>query len=394
MSKVTVPDETNPGEATAGKATAGKATAASTVRGGRAWPTPIRVPRRLRTVLAVAAILAVVAALVLVTWKVPLALVTVAGGLALATVLSFPVRLLSRLMPRRSRGLAVVLTFMAVAALIALATLFVAPLLARQFGTLTEILSSSLTGAERYLLTAFEFLDDRGLLPGTAEQAVSKIEEDLSDGAGALAGGVAGSDFNLVSGVFGAALSLFGVVFVAAYLLADSRRIKLAYLRAAPTRYRHDARDLWDAFEHSFSRYLSGLLLDLFIQGAVSALVLYLIGVPYAIALGAWVFLTGIIPYAGAWLGAIPAVAVALTVSPTATILTLVAFLIIQQVEGNYLMPRIHGKALHIHPVLILLAVIVGGGLAGLLGVLLAVPILAVSRVLYDFFSVRLLTGE
>ncbi|HEV2745597.1 MAG TPA: AI-2E family transporter [Rubrobacter sp.] len=205
---------------------------------------------------------------------------------------------------------------------------------------------------------------------------------------------MAGSDFNLVSGVFGAALSLFGAVFVAAYLLADSRRIKLAYLRAAPTRYRHDARDLWDAFEHSFSRYLSGLLLDLFIQGAVSALVLYLIGVPYAIALGAWVFLTGIIPYAGAWLGAIPAVAVALTVSPTATILTLVAFLVIQQVEGNYLMPRIHGKALHIHPVLILLAVIVGGGLAGLLGVLLAVPILAVVRVLYDFFSVRLLTGE
>ncbi len=248
MSKVTVPDETKPGEATAGKATA-----TSTVRGGRAWPTPIRVSRRLRTVLAVAAILAVVAALVLVTWKVPLALVTVAGGLALATVLSFPVRLLSRLMPRRSRGLAVVLTFLAIAVLIVLATLFVVPRLAQQLETLTEVLSSSLTGAERYLLTGFEFLDDRGLLPGTAEQAVSKIEEDLSNGAGALAGGVAGSNFNLVSGVFGAALSLFGVVFVAAYLLADSRRIKLAYLRAAPTRYRHDARDLWDAFEQSLS---------------------------------------------------------------------------------------------------------------------------------------------
>ena len=368
-------------------------TAASTV-GGRTWPTPIRVPRRLRSVLVVAAILAVLAALVLVTWRVPLALVTVVGGLALATVLSFPMRLLSRLMPRRSRGAAVALTFLTIAVLIVLAALFVVPRLAQQFETLTEVLSSSLTGAERYLLTGFEFLDDRGLLPGTAEQAVSRIEEDLSNGAGALAGGVAGSNFNLVSGVFGVALSLFGVVFVAAYLLADARRIKLAYLRAAPTRYRHDARDLWDAFEHSFSRYLSGLLLDLFIQGAVSALVLYLIGVPYAIALGAWVFFTGLIPYVGPWLGAVPAVAMALTVSPTATILTIVAFLVIQQVEGNYLMPRIHGKALHIHPVLILLAVIVGGGLAGLLGVLLAVPILAVSRVLYDFFSVRLLTGE
>ncbi|HEY9422156.1 MAG TPA: AI-2E family transporter [Thermoanaerobaculia bacterium] len=368
-------------------------TAASTV-GGRAWPTPIRVPRRLRSVLVVAAILAVLSTLALVTWKVPLALVTVVGGLALATVLSFPVRLLSRLMPRRSRGAAVVFTFLAIAVLIVLTTLFVVPRLAQQLGTLTEVLSSSLTGAERYLLTGFEFLDDRGLLPGTAEQAVSRIEEDLSNGAGALAGGVAGSNFNLVSGVFGVALSLFGTVFVAAYLLADSRRIKLAYLKAAPIRYRHDARDLWNAFEQSLSRYLSGLFLDLFIQGAVSALVLYLIGVPYAIALGAWVSLTGLIPYVGPWLGAIPAVAMALTVSPTATILTIVAFLVIQQVEGNYLMPRIHGKALNLHPVLILLAVIVGGGLTGLLGVLLAVPILAVLRVFYDFFSVRLRTGE
>jgi predicted PurR-regulated permease PerM len=360
----------------------------------RTWPTPIRVPKRLRNVLVVVAILAVLVALALVMWKVPLAFVTIVGGLALATVLSFPVRLLSRLMPRRSRGVAVVLTFLAVVGLIVLAPLFVVPQLARQSGTLTEVLSSSLTGAERYLLTAFEFLDERGILPGTPEQAVSKIEEDLSNGAGALAGGVAGSDFNLVSGVFSVALSLFGVVFVAAYLLADSRRIKVAYLKTVPTRYRHDARDLWNAFEHSFSRYLSGLFLDLFIQGAVSAVVLYLIGVPYAIALGAWVFLTGIIPYVGAWLGAIPAVAVALTVSPTATILTIVAFLVIQQVEGNYLMPRIHGKALHLHPVLILLAVIVGGGLAGLLGVLLAVPSLAALRVLYDFFSVRLHTRE
>src|SRR5215218_6492604 len=368
-------------------------TATSTVR-GRIWPTPIWLPRRLRRILILVAILALVVALALVAWRVPLALVTVVGGLALATVLSFPVRLLSRLMPRRSRGLAVVVTFLTIVGLIVLATLFVVPQLARQSEMLIEGLSGSMSGAERYLLTAFELLDERGLLPGTPEQALSRIAEDLSNGAGALAGGVAGSDFNLVSGVFSVALSLFGVAFVAAYLLADSRRIKVGYLESVPSRYRHDARDLWNAFEHSFSRYLSGLFLDLFIQGAVSALVLYLIGVPYPIVLGAWISLTGIIPYLGAWLGAIPAVAIALTVSPTATVMTIVAFLVIQQVEGNYLMPRIQGQALHIHPVLILVAVIVGGGLAGLLGVLLAVPALAALRVLYGFFSVRLRTGE
>ena len=94
---------------------------------------------------------------------------------------------------------------------------------------------------------------------------------------------------------------------------------------------------------------------------------LYLIGVPYALVLGAFVSLTALIPYigAGAWLGAVPAIIVAFTVSPTAVILTAIVFL----------------------------AVIIGGGLGGLIGVLLAVLTLAVLRVLFDFFRARLRTG-
>jgi predicted PurR-regulated permease PerM len=151
---------------------------------------------------------------------------------------------------------------------------------------------------------------------GTPEQVASRIEGELFGRVGDFTGGMLGDPFALVSGVFGLVVTLFGAVFVGAYLLADSRRIKAAYLMVVPATYRHDARDLWNAFEHSFSRYMNGLLLDLLIQGALSALVLYLIGVPYALALGAWVSLTALIPYFGAWLGAIPAVIIAFTVSP------------------------------------------------------------------------------
>jgi predicted PurR-regulated permease PerM len=104
--------------------------------------------------------------------------------------------------------------------------------------------------------------------------------------------------------------------------------------------------------------------------------------------------LTALIPYFGAWLGAVPAVILAFTVSPLKAVLTLIAFFVIQQVEGNFLLPRIQGRALHIHPVPILLAVIVGWGLFGIVGMLLAVPALAVVRVLYDFLRVRLRTRE
>ena len=121
---------------------------------------------------------------------------------------------------------------------------------------------------------------------------------------------------------------------------------------------------------------------------------LFLLGVPYALVLGAWVSITAIVPYIGAWIGAVPALLVALTISPTTALWVALLFLAIQQFEGNFLTPKIQGDTLHVHPILVFLAVIVGGGLAGILGIIVAVPALAVLRVLFDFFRVRLCTGE
>ena len=80
--------------------------------------------------------------------------------------------------------------------------------------------------------------------------------------------------------------------------------------------------------------------------------------------------------------------------SPTTAFLTAVLFLGIQQLEGNFLTPKIQGNTLRVHPVLVFLAVIVGGGLGGIIGVIVAVPSLAVGRVLFDFFRVRLTTED
>jgi predicted PurR-regulated permease PerM len=98
------------------------------------------------------------------------------------------------------------------------------------------------------------------------------------------------------------------------------------------------------------------------------------------------------IPYLGAWISGSLAVIVALTVSPTTALLTALLFLGMQQLEGNFLTPKIQGNTLHVHPILVFLAVIIGGGLGGILGVIVAVPALAVLRVLFDFFRVRLKT--
>jgi predicted PurR-regulated permease PerM len=350
-----------------------------------ARPTPIRISRRVRAALILAALVVVL----LVVWRVPSALTTTIGGFALALVLSFPVRFLSRLMPR---GLAILLSFLLVAGLLALATLFLVPLIVEQFTALVAAIPSIAGEVERYLTSTLAFLRERNLLRTDPDELISRAGETLTDAARAVAGGVLGGTVGLVSGTLSFVLTLFGIIFIGAYLLIDVRKIKAAYMRATPPSYRRDARDLWDGFGRSLSRYLGGLALILAVQGAVSAVGLYLIGVPYPLVLGSWVSLTAVIPYLGAWLGAVPAILVAFTVSPTAVVLTIVLFLVIQQLEGNFLTPKIQGDTLRVHPILVFLAVIIGGGLAGILGVLVAVPTLAVLRVLFDFFRARLST--
>lgn len=349
-------------------------------------PTPIRVSRRTRTAL----ILAVLAALAYVVWLVPSVLSTAVGGFALALVLSFPVGFLSRFV---RRGLAILLSFLLVVGLFVLTALFLVPFVVEQFVSLVAAVPSVISVTEEYLRDALDALEDRRLLPTEPDQIAARIRDYLTDVARALAENVLGGVYGFVYGTVSFVLTLFGVVFVGAYLLVDVRRFKAAYLRAAPHAYRSDALSLWNAFGFTLSKYLGGLALILVIQGAVSAVGLFFIGVPYALVLGTFVSITAVIPYLGAFLGAIPAVLVALaTGGPTDALLTVLLFVVVQQLEGNFLTPKIQGDTLHVHPVLVFLAVIAGGGLAGIVGVIVAVPALAVLRVLFDFFRVRLKT--
>ena len=362
--------------------------------GSRAEPdvtvhaTPIRISRRTRTAL----ILAVILVLAYVVYRVPSVLTISVGGIALALVLSFPVRFLSRFLPR---GLSILLSFLLVVGLFVLAALYLIPLVAEQFAALVRAVPGIAAIVERYVSDVLDSLQNRGLLPSDPQELVSRVRDDIVRAVRSVAGNVLGGALGFVFGTFNFVLTLFGVIFIGAYLLVDVRRIKATWLRAWPHGYRRDAKTLWDAFGYSLSRYLGGLALILLIQGAVSAVGLFLLGVSYALVLGAFVSVTAVIPYLGAWLSAIPAVIVALaTEGPTTALLTALLFLGIQQLEGNFLTPKIQGDTLHVHPILVFLAVIVGGGLGGILGVIVAVPALAVLRVVFDFFRVRLRTND
>jgi predicted PurR-regulated permease PerM len=350
-------------------------------------PTPIFVPPRVAAILVVLGI----AALAYILYAAPSIPIVALGGMVLAILLTYPVRALSRVMPR---GMAILTTFVALIGLVVLALVFLIPLLVRQLSNFILIVPAIAKDANEFLTGLIEPLAESGLVPIPAEDVMAGVVQDLFVRAREIIESMLGGLVGFISGALNFGIVIFGMLFVAAYLLADVRKVEAAYLKITPRRYRRDARDLWDAFGISLSRYLGGLLFVVVIQGVLAGLALWILGVPYSILLGAWVSVTAIIPYLGAFLGAIPAIMVALIFeSPTTAVLTVVAYVLIQQFEGNILTPRIQGQALNLHPIIVLLAVIGGGQIGGLAGVIFAVPTLAVLRVFFDFFRTRLRTS-
>ena len=347
---------------------------------------PTRIPISSRTGKLL--VLAGVVALVLIAWFVPSALYIAVGGFALSLILSFPVRALSHFVPR---WLAILITYCVLIGLVVFAVLFLLPLLAEQLSSLISAAPDIARSAERLARDLLRPLAARNLLQGASpEQVIGELLNRLSSRAQQLAQNLLGGLAGFISTTVNFGINLIGALFVSVYLLLDIRRIKAAYLKALPHRYRWDGRELWNAEGASLSKYLGGLAFVIVIQGTLTATALFFLGVPNAILLGAWVSVTSIIPYLGAFLGAIPGIIVAFFVSPTKGVLAALVYLGIQQLEGNVLTPRIQGQVLRVHPIIVLLAIVIGGGLGGLVGVIVAVPTLAVIRVLFDFFRVRL----
>ncbi len=365
----------------------------------RVGPTPIWISRRTRTILLLSGLVV----LVVLMWAAPNVPIIALGGGTLALIMSFPVRALTKVVPR---GLAILASFLSLIGLVVLAFAILVPIVIDQLTNLILNIPGFAEEANRQLSnlmpTLLAQLGERGLLPGDPQELLPDLGANLGDEAfnrvQDLAQNILGGLLGFISSAFNFAIALFGVFFIAVYLLVDVRRMKAAYLLTIPHDYRRDGSGLWSAFGLSLSRYLSGLGFLLVIQGVVSAVAMAVLGIRYAILIGVWVSITAIIPYIGAWLGAIPAVVLALLLGSstlpvnalTAGLLTLLVFVAIQQLEGNFLTPRIQGEAVHVHPILVFLAVIAGGQIAGLLGVIFAVPALAVLRVLFDFFRVRL----
>ena len=127
-----------------------------------------------------------------------------------------------------------------------------------------------------------------------------------------------------------------------------------------------------------FSRYISGKLLDSSIIAVLAFIGLWLIGAPYQLLLALIIGVTNMIPYFGPFIGGTPAVVITLFYSPMTAFWVLIFIIVLQQFDGNILGPKILGDSVGVGPFWIILAIVIGGGLFGVLGMLIGVPVIVV----------------
>ncbi|PLR78049.1 AI-2E family transporter [Bacillus sp. V3-13] len=171
------------------------------------------------------------------------------------------------------------------------------------------------------------------------------------------------------------------IPFIAFYLLKDYLLIKKAAWYLTPRTWRKPAELFLRDVDKSLGGYIRGQLLVCFIIAALSTLSFWIIGMRYPLLLGFIVGVTNIIPYFGPFIGAIPAAVLAATISPKMVVLSVIIVFSLQFLEGNILSPLIVGKSLHMHPLFIMLALLAGGEVGGIIGLILAVPVMAVAKV-------------
>ncbi|GAA0821525.1 AI-2E family transporter [Clostridium tertium] len=183
---------------------------------------------------------------------------------------------------------------------------------------------------------------------------------------------------------FESLVSLAIVPIVTYYFLVDGDLIYNKLLLILPTEKRIIAKRVISHIDKVLSRYIISQLLLSLIIGALTFIVLVIIDVKFALILGIFNGVLNIVPYFGPIIGGVPAIFVAFMESPNKALWTLIAIFLIQQIEGNILSPKITGDSTNMHPIIIIILLLVGEKLGGLIGMIVAVPIGVIVKVIYD----------
>ncbi|TCI64029.1 AI-2E family transporter [Exiguobacterium sp. SH3S1] len=286
----------------------------------------------------------------------------------------------------KRRSLAIMSVLMLLLTLTVLFVVTLGPLITRQLLALLDAFPRFAEGSYRQFLLLYGRLEEYEWFRDYAEQNATSVEtwiRQLTDALGSLIGTVAGSLGRVLALIVSGLFTLFIALFLYVFMLIDGGKLSTAIVRWIPEVYEQNARHILHDMHETIKRYVRAQLIVCTFVGFFATIALWLLDVPFFLPLGLFIFATNIIPYFGPFLGAAPAVLIAFIDEPVKALYVIIAITIVQQLDANVISPLVQGKSLRVHPITITLVLLVAGRLAGIVGMLLAVPFYAVLKVTF-----------
>jgi predicted PurR-regulated permease PerM len=346
--------------------------------------------RKILKVLYVTIILAsVLLAIVLITrLHIGKAIIGVLGvvaplfiGFVIAWLLNPAVKYLTK--KNVNRSLASVFVFAMFLVIVFLIIKFMIPMFYRQIYEFVEIVPSLFTHASNFAKDVFTKLSSTGFdfsdIETKVYEALQSFGKDLAT---SLPSTIIGGVSSFVSSVGTLLLSLI----VGFYLLIDFDGMKKVF-NLVPKKHSKDVAKLVADLDDTCKDFIQGTLLIALIVAIITSVLFAIAGLPSPMLLGLICGITNIIPYIGPWVGGAFAAIVGFTVSPLTGIFAIVIAFVSQQIDGMLLQPLIMGKTMKLHPVTIMIGLLVFGYFFGIVGMIIATPVIACIKVLIIFFN-------
>lgn len=225
------------------------------------------------------------------------------------------------------------------------------------------------------------------------EALIATLPTGIADTLQATVTGIISRVTSWISTITGVILSIVIVPFILFYLLKDGDKLPGYFLKLLPPRFREDTKEVLQEADKQLGAYIQGQLIVAFCIGVMVYIGFLIIGMDYALLLGALAMVTSVVPYIGPAIAITPAAIIALVTSPFMLVKLAIVWTVVQLVEGNLISPQVMGKTMYIHPVTIIFVLLTAGSLFGVVGVILGIPMYALLRVivshLYKLFKRR-----
>ena len=281
-------------------------------------------------------------------------------------------------------------TFVGLIALFAVVTLFflaLVPPLTDQFRNLLSALPAYVDGIQDAWTSVITYLD--GLDPAVQERigsVISEVTSYIEKLGGTLASTVGNGLVKGISGTVSGVVSAFMAIVVSFWLAKDFPRMEHEISTIVGPRIGEDYRIVTSVFGRSLGGYLKGLVITSTCTGTIAGVGFWILGIPYSGLLGLVTAVLNVIPYIGPWVGGALGFLVGLTVGWAPALFSIMVTVVAQQFTDTFVSPKVMQEAVSVHPALVIIALLAGGSVGGVVGMILAVPLTAAVKGVFVYY--------